>query len=223
MMNLDQWIDTVYGEIILEENQPIEHFVSVELSSFASFSGIELSSDIPTRTMAWLHGLWNVEPSVIQQSYLGHPLNKVELYVYYFDEIIELEQDEDDLEENEEESTLKKVAACFITDNPSPQFWIENYELRALQRLIAGQTTAKPSNSYSNQQKHKLAIKEDIHHPRGKAILAITQLMRLIPDLDESTPPNTAHNIIAAKLAELGIENFAVSSRQFCNWLKEVT
>ncbi|MFM5838361.1 hypothetical protein ACET68_07590, partial [Aeromonas rivipollensis] len=105
MMNLDQWIDTVYGEIILEENQPIEHFVSVELSSFASFSGIELSSDIPTRTMAWLHGLWNVEPSVIQQSYLGHPLNKVELYVYYFDEIIELEQDEDDLEENEEEST----------------------------------------------------------------------------------------------------------------------
>ena len=170
MLNLDQWAESVYGEIVLEKHTPLEQFVSVELGSFASFSGIELSSGYPTRTMAWLHGLWNIEPHVIQQRYLGHPLNIIELYEHSFDE---------DCSEDEYTTNFQKIGARFETDDPRPQFWIEGYELRKLQKLISGQKIDENQTDTSKSSHGNVAVGDE---GRGKILATAMRIQTLYPD-----------------------------------------
>ncbi|MGN5101316.1 hypothetical protein [Aeromonas veronii] len=171
MLNLDQWAEPVYGEIVLEKHTPLEQFVSVELGSFASFSGIELSSDNPTKTMAWLHGLWNIEPHVIQQRYLGHPLSIIELYEHSFDE---------NCGEDESTTNFQKVGARFTTDDPYPQFWIESYELRKLQNLISGQKTDENQTDTSKPSHGNVTVGDA---GRGKILATAIRIQTLYPDI----------------------------------------
>lgn len=197
MLNLDQWIEPVYGRIFLEDPHYLKDFIDMEVGAWGVINGIERNHDL-TDIRAWLHGLWDVSHENIKQSYLGHPLSEVEVHGYDYEDIGE---------NGKSDYKLTEFKAIFTTDNPYPEYWIAYDDMVTVHALLTG----KKKHPRRNQNQP----------PRGKALQAIQQLLALIPDIDSSMTADKKYEILSAKLALAGVGEFVVGSRQFRQWHKD--
>ncbi|WP_139432346.1 hypothetical protein [Aeromonas veronii] len=234
MVNLNQWNEPAFGSVEHRWHRCAQQLTSDEVEDIDVYDGppepdavgvIDLSggmawySDIEpfdsgSTVSARLGGFWCVEPSFLYRNLLGHPIQHLDLFSPSTQTITS--------------ETAEAIGFISEVESPFPTYWVNRWALEAMHEHIQHgvrllMKKEQRTGIHSAQQKHSLVITEDANQtPRGKALVVIGQLIKLIPDLDDfdTLPSKTTYEIISAKLSAKGLGPLAVGSRMFLEWGK---